>query len=318
VVPAILESERRPALVATSATPKQPAPEAPGRDEDGKERDKAKSAPASLPDDVDWKKVDEDKGRELSCDSGSPKDCTVVEGSGPHVLVVGDSHARMMSEMFIELAKDHDLTMSFNIVAGCMWQENLKNVQSPKSRQEQCTQARVGWYDDVLPELDPDVVVLAQLPRDKGHWERDLKQRDGGDLPLQRALLKGTKQTLRKIDKVSSSTVILESIAVPRSFEPNECLTGTKDAAACAFPTPTENRASDGFYITEAAQSQKRFTANLNPAFCPNKPVCDAVVDGAVVYRDRNHLTAEFAKKQRQQVWELLQETGAFETVAAS
>jgi peptidoglycan/LPS O-acetylase OafA/YrhL len=315
VVPVILESERRPALAMTSssATPSQPAPPTPRRDEDGEKRDEKDARPERLPDDVDWKEVEEDKGDEHTCDAGSPQDCVVVEGGGPHVMVIGDSHARMMSGMFEKIARENGFTLSMNVLAGCPWQENLKNLQSGKERTENCEAARVGWYDEVLPEVDPDVVILAGFPRDGGKWEKKLAQRDGAGLPLQRAVKRATNRTLRKIDAVADRTLLIESVAVPQSFEPNECLTSSADPADCAYPAPTENRPTDGFYLAAAAAQDDVVTVNLNPAFCPTSPVCQSVFDGTVVYTDREHLTATYAEQRWKQAWKLLRRSGVFD-----
>jgi peptidoglycan/LPS O-acetylase OafA/YrhL len=316
VVPGILESERRPRVAATEANP-APAPSPPARDERGQRND-TKAQRSGLPQDVDWAKVSEDKGEERTCGRDAPGDCVVVRGDGPHVLVVGDSHARMLSGMFTDIARKRNFTLSMNAVAGCPWQENLLNLQSGKGRTETCRQARVGWYDEVLPRLDPDVVVVVGFPRDHGKWEKKLRARDGTELPLQRLVLKSTRHTLRKIDRVSERTVLVESIAVPERFDPNECLSSARKPEQCTFPAPTQNRPTDGFLLAEAAQSPKRHTVNLNSAFCPTTPVCHAVYDGVVVYTDNEHLTATYARTRSREVWRLLKRTGAFDDVRSS
>ena len=41
---------------------------------------------------------------------GDPEACTVAEGSGPHVLLLGDSQAQSLVPMFERLAEEQDLT----------------------------------------------------------------------------------------------------------------------------------------------------------------------------------------------------------------
>ena len=120
----------------------------------------------AVPDDVDWEAVTADYGDTGWCTADDPGECTVVEGSGPHVLLLGDSQAQSLVPMFRTLAEEHDLTLSLNVVEGCMWQEGLYNTKSSDEEQDNCRDARVGWYDDVLPEIDPDVVVVMARPRD--------------------------------------------------------------------------------------------------------------------------------------------------------
>lgn len=316
VVPYVLEKDRPPALAAVTEVPAQqvaaPTPSG-GQESDGSE---PKSTPSheSMPTKVDWKKIEKDKGEEHTCTAANPKKCTVVKGSGPHILLVGDSHAQMLTRMFTSLAEDHDLTLSLNIVGGCPWQENLKNIQVAPARRDDCTRARVDWYDEVLPEISPDLVVLASLPRD---GSAHLEVRDRKDEPLERAMLRGTRRTLEKIQKTSSRALMIQSVIVPTSFKPNDCLTTTQDPARCAVPAPTRNRPSDGFYLAAAADSPNLFTVNLNPVFCPSSPVCHPVVDGEIVWRDKHHIAPEFAAKQRQKVWRLIRRTGVLDDIAA-
>ena len=301
VVPAVLERERRPAVaVATGgATVGRLAA--------------AHSDP--LPDDVDWDAIDRDRGTEKTCQVDDLDRCVLHEGGGAHVLLVGDSHARMMTAMFDQLARQHDFTLSTNIVSGCPWQENLRNTQSSPKRQQRCDDARQGWYDKVLPQLDPDLVVVASLPRDHGKWHERLENRDDSKTTLEQSLLRATRDTLDKIEKVADRTLMVQSVATPRSFVPNDCLTSAKDPDECVVPLTTKNRPSDAFYLAVAADVDAAYTVDLNPAFCPSEPLCSPVVDGLVVWRDSQHLTATFVAHQRAEVWKLIQRTGVLDAI---
>jgi len=151
VVPWALQSDRRPVLAAADAV-QRPVVEG---------ADPAARVPAG----TDWSAVREDHGKEGSCDARTVERCTVVTGPGPHVLLVGDSQAQMLVPMFERIAKEHGLTLSLNVRAGCPWQEGLTNLKASPEVQQRCEDARVGWYDDVLPKLRPDVVV--KLPARK-------------------------------------------------------------------------------------------------------------------------------------------------------
>jgi peptidoglycan/LPS O-acetylase OafA/YrhL len=301
VVPTVLERERPPAVASGTG---------------GAAVGKLAAAHSDpLPKDVDWDEVDRDRGTEQTCQLDDLDRCVLHEGSGAHVLLVGDSHARMMTAMFARLAKKHDFTLSTNIVSGCPWQENLRNTQSSPKRQERCDAARTGWYDTVLPKLDPDLVVVATLPRDHGKWHQRLENRDGSDMGLERSLLRATRGTLDKIEKVADRTLMVQSVATPRSFVPNDCLTSAKDPDDCVVPLTTTNRPSDAYYLAVAADVDAAYTVDLNPAFCPAEPLCSPVVDGMVVWRDNQHLTASFVAHQRAKVWRLIQQTGVLDAI---
>ena len=70
---------------------------------------------------------------------------------------------------------------------------------------------------------------------------------------------------------------------------------------------------TDGFYETEAARSTRVDTVDLNPAFCPDAPVCLPVVGDQVVWRDDHHVTASYATSRRDVVWRVLRRTGALD-----
>ncbi len=304
LVPWALKRDRPPALVA--------AQQAPGQGAVATTTEQAK--PEKLPEKVDWKAVDQDTGQEHSCTVEDPDGCIVHRGQGPHILLIGDSHARMLSRMFTKLAEDQDFTLSMNVVAGCPWQENLKNLQSSRTRQQQCTDARVGWYDKVLPKLKPDLVVLVESPRDNaGHWKTRLTQRDGRQDGLHQAILGATNATLQKIDAAADRVLMVQSIIAPEKWNPDDCLTRTGDPAKCTVPVPDTNRPTDGFYLAAAAQHDDFYTVNLNSAFCPTAPVCLPVRKGQIVWRDSHHLTAKYAAQRRDAVWKLIKRSGALD-----
>ncbi|MBA2738054.1 MAG: acyltransferase [Nocardioidaceae bacterium] len=273
VVPLTLAAQRRPVLAAAAAGTMAPRAVV-----------ATSGRSARLPDDVDWEAVGDDVGAQRWCPPEEVAGCLVRRGSGPHVLVVGDSQAQMLAGMFTAMAEDHDLTLSFNILAGCMWQEALLNTEASIDSQERCTKARVGWYERALPRLDPDVVVLVGRPRDDVRtWTGVVQRRDGRDQPLAQAMLEATRETLATIDALGPRSLLVERMVMPETFDPADCLATTGKAADCAVPVPTDVAPSDGYYLTAAAESPRVFTANLNPAFCPGAPVCSPVVDGEVV-----------------------------------
>src|SRR5699024_6587468 len=124
-----------------------------------------------------------------------PDSCVVAEGNGPTVVLVGDSHARTYAPMFTKLAEEHDLTLALNIVKGCPWRAGVVNQRRPSDNQESCAEARRDWYDEVLPELDPDLVVLTEQPRESKAWRDDLVAADGSDAGLRQLFMATTNET---------------------------------------------------------------------------------------------------------------------------
>ncbi len=297
VVPWTLQTDRRPSLVAVAA----PGPAV------------AVASSSRVPPDIDWAAVKDDVGKEGTCTARAVADCTVVRGDGPHVLLVGDSQAETLVPMFERLAREHDLTLSLNVLAGCPWQEGLENLKASAGTRHECDEARVGWYDDVLPLLHPDVVIVLDRPRDDpDEWQGVLRRRDGRRQPLQEAVYQTSNETLRKITAVAPRTLLVQRLVMPETFDPLDCLSSVRRAGRCAVPVPLGVTPSDGYNAAAAARSPKVETVDLNPAFCPTAPVCHAVADGKVVYRDDHHFTARYGLSRRDQVWRILRGTEAF------
>ena len=84
----------------------------------------------------------------------------VVEGEGASVVLIGDSHARMLEPAFRTLAEEHGLELSVQIQEGCPWQAGLVNGNRPPAEQASCQASRGDWYAEHLAELDPDLVIL--------------------------------------------------------------------------------------------------------------------------------------------------------------
>jgi hypothetical protein len=302
LVPGVLELDRKPALSKAKTTSSTTSLA-------------GKKGNAAIPQDLDWRKIANDKGSSHSCAADDAAACTVRKGSGPHVLFIGDSQAMSFVPMFEKLAEEHDLTLSLAIGPGCPWQEGLDNAKLGPATAEACDKGRVGWYDEALPKLNPDVVVLLDRPRDDPkEWGDVVSRRDGQQQPLQRAVFETTRDTLAKITKVATKTVIIERLIMPETFNPVDCLASSSRVGECAVPVPTKPSASDGFYAAQAAQSANVLSVNLNDVFCKDAPVCLPMDGRQVVWRDDHHYTASYATARRAEVWKVLSDAGAFKT----
>lgn len=295
VVPAVLGQERRPPLAEVDGTGQVTAPET-----------------VAVPEDVDWEQVVGDYGDVGWCTADDPSACTVVEGDGPHVLLIGDSQAQSLVPMFTELAEERGLTLSLNVVEGCLWQEGLYNRKSSDEEKQNCVDARVDWYDDVLPELDPDVVVIMSRPRDDAdEWADLVRRRDERQMSLARMTRVETRKTLRDISRTVPRTLVVDRLTMPETFDPPDCLTTVADPAECSVPARTVLSATDRLVHRLALEGPQVQPVDLNPALCPDSPICLPVVGDQVVWRDDHHVTASYAVSRRDAVWETLARTGA-------
>ena len=79
-----------------------------------------------VPDDLDLTAaLDDVPDAGVPCTADDLEVCVRVTGTGPRVLLVGDSQAAMFVDALESLAREHDFTLLTNVVRGCGWQAGL-------------------------------------------------------------------------------------------------------------------------------------------------------------------------------------------------
>ena len=307
VVPATLESERKPRLAVGEPAQAAPVPVAQGG-APARERNKP------VPQGIDWEEKVTGGIRKPLCTPDDLTACIVTEGDGPHVSLVGDSHAGMLAPMFLQLAMEHDLTLSFNVLPGCPWQAKLVNTGRPVDDQERCLAQRGPWYESVLPRLQADVVVLASLSRADQEDAAETLARDGEetDEPVADLVLSTTTETVELIESQGSKVVIIDSLPTSDGQDPLDCLAGAQRLHECEVPLPRRS-VTDAIHQVAAARSDDVHTVDLTDVFCVGAPRCLPVVDGIVVWRDPHHFSREITLHRRDEVWTRLRQTGALQ-----
>jgi peptidoglycan/LPS O-acetylase OafA/YrhL len=299
VVPNALEWDRRPAVAAAGAD---------GTDLTS-DSTLAETLSAKVPH-LDFASLVDDVGANQYCSADDVRACRSVRGSGPTVLLIGDSQAETFVPVFQDLAKEHDLNLDLNVLAGCPWQEDLSNDHQATDTAGACTGARVGWYDHVLPRLHPDVVVLLARPRDDpAEWGKLAVRRDGKRQPLRKAVWETTRDTLAKITEVAP-VVVVQRLIMPETFQPADCLAYASRVGQCVVTASATPSSSDGFITTLAAEDPRVRTLDLNPIFCPTAPVCSPIQNDTLVWRDDHHYTVHYAMAMRERIWTSLKATG--------
>jgi hypothetical protein len=299
VVPPVLHQVRRPAVADVAASGS------------GLTTDPAltRELAAKVPP-LDFAKIAGEVGRQQSCTADDPSACESVRGSGPTVLLIGDSQAETMVPVFKKLAREHDFNLDLDVVAGCPWQEGLLNDKQAAAGAATCTKARVDWYDKALPVLDPDLVVLLGRPRDDpAEWGSLVARRDGKKQPLQQAVWETSRDTVDKITKVAP-VAIVQRLIMPETFDPVDCLASAQRVGQCAVTAQAKPSATDGFATTLSVQNPQVHTIDLNSIFCPTAPVCSPVLDGDAVWMDDHHFSVDITQQRSDQVWKALQSTG--------
>jgi len=291
LMPPMLQSERKPALTAGEAGFVDSA------------------SRTRVPTDLDWEKVADDLGPKHSCTE--PADCYVVENDGPTVLLVGDSHARMLLPMFTKLAKERGFSLAANVATGCPWQIGLRNESRPPEQRQQCIDQRGEWYDTVLPKLDPELTVLVEQSYDGNEkFKTTLSRIGGSDESLERLLANTTRETLDRLSELGTRSLVVRN-TIKVDGDPLDCLARATYVAECAVPVPIGLDASDSVFQAEAVTRDDMFAVDINPVICPDAPLCRPILKGRVVWRDYNHLTTRITVHLRDQIWKQIDETGA-------
>jgi hypothetical protein len=249
-----------------------------------------------VPRTLDWK----GEGRFFpSCYQQPVKECTVAKGSGKgkHILLLGDSHARMLIPTFTAIAKDADLTVSVDGEPSCPWQRGLYTLTSFGT----CQRLKTDAYRRVVKELDPDIVVLMNL--DYGKPGKDYPHTlltFNGHPASKKTLARLTTESVDALRAGGRKVVIVEPIPLAKkptpNFEPLRCLERAKVEEECQYTANLGSSPLEQLYRKIAAADNDVEALDLDKQVCPLLPICNPVVNGEIVKRDPSHLTAQFAR----------------------
>ena len=252
-----------------------------------------------IPPSVDWRHANKGAGSFVSCYRKPASACTVVRGGGKRVLLMGDSQAQMLVPTFTAIARREDLTLSVSTFALCPWQRDVFPRQ-PKNSADvagrivaHCGRQKEDLYRRVIPELDPDVIVVMTLVGVTGpDWGR------------------ATARSVAQLRAGGRKVVIVEPI--PRApINPRDCLSQAKVLEECRYVARRgEARDVDAAYRQLARRNAGVFSADFDRLVCPFLPICDPVIGGRIVKWDSSHLTVAFAQSLAPQVDAYLKQTG--------
>ena len=232
---------------------------------------------------------------------GTPiTDCIVVRGAGKRILLVGDSHAVGLIPAFTSIARRRGLTFAVASFPSCPWPRGL--VEVPPGSQPglpgACQAHQNDWYDRIVPQFDPDVIVLVHHPFDETAGGSDMRA-DGklihfGTKEFRDAIRTASQRTVDDLAADGRKIVIIEPLPLaPYAFNPLTCLSQAKFVDDCRYvaslPTPIER------FYRSLADGAGIFTLDLDRLVCPYYPICDPIVGGVVVKRDTQHITAAYS-----------------------
>ena len=225
--------------------------------------------------------------------------------------------------MFAKLAQDQDLTLSTASSGGCPWQQHMQlgndGGAEDKPRIAECLKMKKDLYERVLPELDPDVVVVVSrdyLTRRPGvvYDDRDQPIPTSSPDELASLMKKDSERSLAALREVADRVVIVEPVPIAASdADPFTCLSESEVLEACRFVANQDVLPIESIY-RDLADNRAVWAADFDKLACPFLPICDPVVDGRVTRFDYQHLAPAFAVDLADEVATYLQEAGIIGT----
>ena len=245
---------------------------------------------------VDWQAAAKQEPDLLPCDLGKDDVCTLTKGSGPRVLLLGESHAGMLAPALVPVAERHDLTLAAAYLPYCPWERGLRyNLFG-----EDCFADQDAAYDRRIEAFDPDIVVLAHRPFDDPASPAGLVDADEGPLVLpqqiERVAEARTRATVAALRADGRKVVIVEPIPIaPDDFSPISCLSQATYEDECRFQGRVGTGWQEKVFRSLDEADDGVWSIDLDRLVCPDLPTCDPVLHGKVVMYDSNHLATGFA-----------------------
>src|SRR5262249_53207243 len=223
--------------------------------------------------------------------------CTVVHGTGRHILLIGDSHAQMLIPAFTKIAQQEHLTLSVAAWGGCPWQRDLYTSMAT----DECRKRKEDAYTRVIPALKPDIIVAAQFGYDDPSlypfpvFGPDRRPAIRGMAAFSSLLFRTTLQSVKALRADGRDLVIIEPI--PRaSSDPTGCLKTARVVEDCRYVVRNRPTRLEMLYRRLAGRSHRVWSADFDRLVCPYLPICDPLIAGHIVKVDAQHLTLEFSE----------------------
>ncbi|WP_172582863.1 acyltransferase family protein [Subtercola boreus] len=206
-----------------------------------------------------------------------------TDPAAKRIALVGDSHAYALLGPFMKLADENGWALTTYIKGGCAW--NTEAMTGADAFSISCN----TWRSNLTAELQDarpyDAVFTASLADETAP----------GTSVEGRALATGFAAAWKQV--TATGTPVITMVDNPSwSDDPNKCLR-TSDPADCTKPRADGLVADEPVALAAAASAadgQNVTLLDFTDTFCTADD-CLAVIGGANVYRDQDHLTNTFA-----------------------
>jgi peptidoglycan/LPS O-acetylase OafA/YrhL len=217
--------------------------------------------------------------------------CLYGDPHGKHTLILfGDSHALQYAPALEELAETQHWRLIVLTKAECTPGEVPIRSMVADREYSQCD----AWREESLRRIEmgasSTVVVMS------GDTVYTPYGSDGEELSGEAAadeMEAGYVATLTRIHRAGLRTVVIKDTPVSTSDVPGCVSEKLQHLDSCAFPLVHDK--SKEFDARAAEAAPDTHLIDVTPEICPSG-LCRAVIGNALVYRDKSHLTATYAR----------------------
>jgi hypothetical protein len=247
----------------------------------------------------------------------APVDTCIITGrSGPRILLIGDSHAQSLIRAFVGVAKRHTMRVAIVTSPNCPWEEGTveQPPNAPADLTRVCRAHQDDWYERVVPQYEPDLVVLAHRTLDDPLTPSAVSFPDGkvrrSDHPgFAGEMRRAVDRTIDRLRADGRKIVIVEPLPTASGINPFTCLSKADYLDECRYVSFAVATRLETYYRS-IADGRDVYSVDLDHLVCPYLPICDPIVGGVVVKKDPQHITAAFSAAMADAIDRLLVDDG--------
>ncbi len=228
----------------------------------------------------------------VGIDGTNSNRCLYGDPEGKHtVILFGDSHAMQYFPALEELANHHHWRLITLTKAECTPGEVKIRSMVADREYSQCD----AWREESLRRIEmgnpktATVIMSGDTVYTPYGPEGEELSGEAGAAALQAGYL----STLRRIHDAGLRTVVIKDTPASASDVPGCVSEDLQHLESCAFPRVHDRDLE--FDARAAREAPDTKLIDIDPEICPQE-LCRAVIGNALVYRDKSHLTATFAR----------------------
>jgi peptidoglycan/LPS O-acetylase OafA/YrhL len=232
-------------------------------------------------------------GETADCVDRTPDACTVVDGKGFHVMLMGDSNAQMWIPAFTRMAEERGLKLSLAVAPGCLWQREAYKFND--AIDAECRRVKEDAYERTIDSLDPDLLVLTNARESPGPPRPDFRARP----QVNEVLRRSTPDSLDQLSAERRRILIVKPAPTPVDLErsPLECLSEAEVVESCRFVADQRESWHTDLLEEEAAARDDVDIADLDRLICPFMPICDPMIGEVPVFWNSSHITRAYSER---------------------